>query len=825
VAAALDGQRRFHVPRDGEPLLVDRSQSYWFTLTDRDSGISQDSDRWEIHAVPDNPPSVTIERPSADVYVTPKASVSLRILAKDDLAIQEVTLRFGRSDRAAAGELRRTIYRGPARENVPVFSSPVPAFARMAGESRTINYVWDLASLDLAPGTEVAYCATATDYRPGVGSSDLRRLRVITVEDLQNRIAGRESLILSELAQVLKLQQDNRAQVARCAARFAAGGVLEQSDVDHLQGAALNQRQIDRVLSGRGEGVVRHIGSLLDDLDRNNVDSPEVRRRVQVLLAEITRLEKEHLPPIAEELTTAIKAAQVFLEDRHATADRKSPDPLVTAALAGAVKHQDQVIAALSLILGRLSQWDDYRRFYRDVAEMVRQQEELARRALATAQSTLAQDAKDLRPEQVADLGSAARGELELALRLEQLQESLRQANRQMADSDPAAAGTVADAAAEVDRRGTSAAMRAAADNLQRNQIGQAIQGQKQILQDLDEVLDVLAGRRPHEPAARQKVQGRGGQGSGAQPPAERQLTLADLKLFQSLQQEINRRTRRLDATYGSSRPADAAVRREYGDLERDQGSLADRVGRFSDLLAEPPPGGRPAVAGKTDGTPRPPAKTSERSPTPSPADPLDRSLFEPDAERASRLPQAGQSQPGRLDADALSRQPMRQLGSADVPGDENPLAAVARAMRDVQGRITRAELGPPTQAIQQRIAADLDRLIRQSRTLDAQSQAQPQTTPSESGSTARPPQVQAGQPKSTSPRGGSAGRQASAGQSPPTTGAVKIRGMMEDVWGELPARQRQQMLQSPAEEFLPEYESMLEDYFRRLAAPQEKRP
>ena len=31
--------------------------------------------RWEIRAVPDAPPSVTIERPTATVYVTPQAVV------------------------------------------------------------------------------------------------------------------------------------------------------------------------------------------------------------------------------------------------------------------------------------------------------------------------------------------------------------------------------------------------------------------------------------------------------------------------------------------------------------------------------------------------------------------------------------------------------------------------------------------------------------------------------------------------------------------------------------------------------------------------------
>ena len=44
------------------------------------------------------------------------------------------------------------------------------------------------------------------------------------------------------------------------------------------------------------------------------------------------------------------------------------------------------------------------------------------------------------------------------------------------------------------------------------------------------------------------------------------------------------------------------------------------------------------------------------------------------------------------------------------------------------------------------------------------------------------------------------------------------MRGMMKRLWGELPERQREQMMQMPLEEFLPEYELMIEDYFRRLS-------
>ena len=43
---------------------------------------------------------------------------------------------------------------------------------------------------------------------------------------------------------------------------------------------------------------------------------------------------------------------------------------------------------------------------------------------------------------------------------------------------------------------------------------------------------------------------------------------------------------------------------------------------------------------------------------------------------------------------------------------------------------------------------------------------------------------------------------------------------LVRDLWGHLPERQRQQILQPLSEEFLPKYAAEIEAYFRTLAAP-----
>ena len=45
----------------------------------------------------------------------------------------------------------------------------------------------------------------------------------------------------------------------------------------------------------------------------------------------------------------------------------------------------------------------------------------------------------------------------------------------------------------------------------------------------------------------------------------------------------------------------------------------------------------------------------------------------------------------------------------------------------------------------------------------------------------------------------------------------------MKDAWGHLPQHAREQMLQNSPERFLPQYELLIEQYYKRLA--EEQRP
>jgi hypothetical protein len=497
IPARLTPDRmQFTIPADArQPLVIDKSGAYWFKLLDVDGLAGGNDNRWEIRAVPDAPPTVLIEKPSGTLWVTPNARVPLRATAKDDLALRRIDLLFGRSDRPKQPDVVQPLYVGPER----VEPQAMGLEQAEQGDRKVVSLDWDLAPLGLAAGTQVTFSVAAGDYRPQTGTSEPRRLSVVTPEELTERIASRQAFLLAELKRVVGIQRQGRQQVANLEIRAGEIGLLDQLDLDHLRGVELNERQVVRTLSSRTDGLPMQILAMREELQNNRLSSPDLERRMEAMLRELERMDREQFPVIARELTSAIKSSQIRLQDQPAgrkLKGRVAPDPAVQASLAAAGKHQDQVIASLEALIGELGRWDSYRRFHREIAQLQRDQEELGQRTTDLGRRTLAKEIQDLSPQEAADLKINARQQAELAGQWEHIQQEMQSSVALLQESDPPAAKTVAAALHRAQELAISGRMRSAGDDIQQNQMGRAITQQKQVVGDLQQVLDVLADRR-----------------------------------------------------------------------------------------------------------------------------------------------------------------------------------------------------------------------------------------------------------------------------------------------------------------------------------------
>ncbi len=176
---------------------------------------------------------------------------------------------------------------------------------------------------------------------------------------------------------------------------------------------------------------------------------------------------------------------------------------------------------------------------------------------------------------------------------------------------------------------------------------------------------------------------------------------------------------------------------------------------------------------------------------------------------------------PDQQQLDDLDRQLLEGLGedfspAAEPESSEDPIFRLNRLMREVEERIAREGADQEVLDRQQKIADELARLIR-----ELQEQRRQQGRSSASRSSARRQRVQ--QPRQPS------GRQ-SAQDAPARESADKLRErqagkpdsrqleeLFKDVWGNLPEKERERLMQSYREEFLEAYRLEIEAYFNAL--------
>jgi hypothetical protein len=492
IAARLsDDGRHFSLSGENDDAFkIERSGAYWIELVDAEGFSSGDQTRYEIRAVEDFTPTVSLDRPRPNGFVTPSAKLPVRLIAKDDLALQQVTLRLSRSDRSQEDAAEIVVFQGPPRPIAKAADSE-------ASDLHEIEHSLDLAALELKPGTQLTLYATASDYYPHQGQSEPHRLSVITPDELRDRLSQRQTSIVAELARILKLQRDARSMVAEAGIQQEQVGRFKKQDLDRLQGAELLQQQIERGLVSPGEGVLGQIAELLDDLKHNDIDSPDMDRQMQTVLGEIERLARDHLPLIGGDLTAALKAAQVELSAGE-TSDSSRPST-AKAPLASAGLHQDEVIQTLERLTESLAEWDNYRRFHREIATIRRQQEEIQRESTELAKRTLTKAIGQLSAQERADLEKLASRQLDLARQFDKIQQRMQRAAEEVSASDPLSAGSVADALAQARDQALAQKMHDSGRQVAANQFGQAIEAQRRATDGLQEVLDILANRREHE--------------------------------------------------------------------------------------------------------------------------------------------------------------------------------------------------------------------------------------------------------------------------------------------------------------------------------------
>lgn len=234
----------------------------------------------------------------------------------------------------------------------------------------------------------------------------------------------------------------------------------------------------------------------------------------------------------------------------------------------------------------------------------------------------------------------------------------------------------------------------------------------------------------------------------------------------------------------------------------------------------EQPAGKTPPVAPPKSTSPGPGATGGEAQPAKS----------QPPAKR-SALDEELLRQLGGEEAQPKKQPPKQQgSGGAAPRGQEtdsdNPFIKLSRQVRDAERRLKESDSGEQTQEMQRKIVEDLDKLIAQIEK-QQQQKSQSQSQSKKPNSPQQGKKQPAKQPKPGDQPGQEAENPTDSGDQlanrkneKPNSG--KLQDMLEKVWGELPERQRQDVMQASFDDFPAKYQYVIEQYFKTLLKRQD---
>ncbi len=463
------------------PLLVEQPGSYWFELVDRDGVAGGMENRWEIVPVPNVEPRVRLHRPSSDMVATPRAIITVSATASDDRALREVQLDV--SEELHGKQHRLPLFAGPSRP---------PAIEPDAHDVRDLNFRWSLQALNLKPGTQVSYHLTASDYASATGDSDRRQLTIVTSAQFRDHVAKVQTLIRSDLETIAERQQRLRQQVELMMAR-SEGKNGWTAWVGPLQAVSHGQNEIEKSLFDPGQSLPRRLQTLQEELESNPAEAATARRQIAELSVELGELRRDQLGMLRQELGATIKNLELAAK-KAGRGDNARQLGESAESLRRITDHQGAVVQVLRRWITVLSWSDDLRSAQKLFAQMLANQQTINQRTVELARRTLGRDPANVSAEDAEALVNRARDQVEMASTMEDFLARMdRIVHSRNGDNEKQAA--VVHRALDVARGpGLANQMRFVSRQIARNQVGQAIAGQKDLFEKMHSIARLLIG-------------------------------------------------------------------------------------------------------------------------------------------------------------------------------------------------------------------------------------------------------------------------------------------------------------------------------------------
>ncbi len=265
-------------------------------------------------------------------------------------------------------------------------------------------------------------------------------------------------------------------------------GKLRSVDRDLLNRVERDQQQLAEQLADSEDSIGVRIQKTQDELSNNRLSAPKLQTQLQRLEQSIAQLKKKQLAEIAQNLTAVRKQAELSKSEKESSNDKptaknqKEIDQQVKK-LGDIERDQAQVVETLDRALNKMSQWIDQRELLQTLNDIADDQENLMEQTREIGRETLSKPLSQLTPQQQADLSRVGKRQEQLAEQIEQLKKLINP------DDSSGASSSMSE---QLQKQAFDSRMQQAAQDIAQNNVGEALQKQDELIDDLKQFQETL---------------------------------------------------------------------------------------------------------------------------------------------------------------------------------------------------------------------------------------------------------------------------------------------------------------------------------------------
>ncbi len=518
-------------------LAVWKDGSYGLDLTDTHGFNNPAAPRYEIHALPDQPPTVQINRPATDMDLVPDGSLPLVAHASDDYGVARMTLNYDKL-RGASGYQARGGSSDPDGKSVAQGALALPGPNGAPQADAAVR--WSIASAGAKLGDTLRYEVRAFDsdtlHGPHVAHSAAYRIRVVSLLEMQRRLKE-------------QLDEESRALTGLRQRQTEAQKLVRSAQAKFDRATVNRAQEMQRSLAQEAQSTAQRIAQTTAQLENNNLATNSERARREQAAQSLQALAQQKMPQAADTIA-------------------KAQTPKAASNLAQAARAQAEIQRALAQAQQTVARGQSVEQLAEEAKRLALEQARLAGQTAAIARDLKTRSpGQPPTPEQRDSLELARRQQAQTGEATRRLQQQLAQSAQAMQERGQSeVAKAMRQAAQALQQAQVGARQKQAQNSLQRGEPQNAASPQSQAAQALQKAADALA-----------KASGQ--TAPEAPPTAAERLEQAAEKL-----RELAQRQR--DASEQIAKNPDAQARQKLAQQER---GLQEAAGKAQANLRDAP--------------------------------------------------------------------------------------------------------------------------------------------------------------------------------------------------------------------------------------------